>query len=202
MTGSDDDFGFGDFDLDADDLAALDAEEAKHYSQAPAPSLPLPIPARAPVVPEPPAPRPQKRQRTAQGWIARPPSQFGDDDLPDISVSGDGSYTVGGGVNSSLSTQQQPEQALPTATPAPPPPSSVTRQAPNLVRRANTPALLGSQATTRYVGPQRPFVPPRWANETNNVAGPSQQVSRNQASNVRFSQTLRPRKSYISLFQV
>jgi len=79
-----DDYFSDDIVLDETVLAVLDAEETKfrQSQQHPRPSQPIP---------------PPKRQKTDQGWKHTRPATQSDsfyDDLPEISISGDGSYGV------------------------------------------------------------------------------------------------------------
>ncbi|KAJ6499201.1 hypothetical protein C8R45DRAFT_1093446 [Mycena sanguinolenta] len=81
MDGSDDYFPFDDIVIDDQTLAVLESEEQKYLSQVPPPA---------------------KRQKTDNGWKPAPASvpnrapAFDDNDLPEISVHGDGSYAVRG----------------------------------------------------------------------------------------------------------
>ncbi|KAJ7901937.1 hypothetical protein B0H14DRAFT_1261277 [Mycena olivaceomarginata] len=104
MDGSDDYFSFEDIVLDDQTLAVLDSEEQKYLSQAP----------------------PPKRQRTDKGWKPAPVQSratIDDNDLPEISVHGDGSYAFRGaskaeGSNTTLNPPTVPRRV---ATVAPQP---------------------------------------------------------------------------------
>ncbi|KAJ7217952.1 hypothetical protein GGX14DRAFT_598835 [Mycena pura] len=109
MDGSDDYF-FDDIVLDDTTLAVLDSEERKYLSQA--------------------VPPPAKRQKTDTGWkpVVRPGHANAvandNEDLPEISVGGDGSYTVRSASRSTVLWNTHviplPPQRVPVASDATP----------------------------------------------------------------------------------
>lgn len=131
MADSDDDL-YDDIDFDASDLAVIDAEETRYVSatQLP-PSRPAP-PAKLP---------PPKRLKTPQGWVPtggvkREASLNDYDDLPDISVQGDGRY---GMQTRPIAGSRRVQATAGAKAPAQCPPPVVTR-APAPVQLARPPA--------------------------------------------------------------
>ncbi|KAK7005601.1 hypothetical protein R3P38DRAFT_2556549 [Favolaschia claudopus] len=123
---------FDDIVLDDQTLAVLDSEERKYLSQAPPPP---------------------KRQKTDNGWRPAPPIQLrgpplaDDNDLPEISVHGDGSYAVRGGLRNDASSRSKPQTVPPRAANGQP-----SRVPP---RAANVPVATRSNTSVRPQAPPR-----------------------------------------------
>jgi hypothetical protein len=131
MADSDEDL-FDDIELDADALAEIDAHTTQYITQGPSRPVPTrvqPLPKAPPPVPPlgqpsngfsrppPPAPAPQpKRRRTPNGWVSA--GQGGtsydtdDEDLPDITIREDGSYSAAP-VQPSINRQQNVSRPTP-----------------------------------------------------------------------------------------
>ncbi|KAF7376232.1 hypothetical protein MSAN_00038400 [Mycena sanguinolenta] len=154
MDGSDDYFPFDDIVIDEQTLAVLESEEQKYLSQVPPPA---------------------KRQKTDNGWKPAPASNrapvFDDNDLPEISVHGDGSYAVrgvpkAGGSNTATSVPRHAETVEPPRVQSRV--ANVTASRPNPrpeppPRRDSFPLVAPTRAQPppRPVAPATPHQPPR-----------------------------------------
>jgi hypothetical protein len=117
MAISDDEL-FDDIEFDDDAFAQIDAQTTQFLTQAPAPA-PVPAPAPAPAVARvhsrdsgpsrapPLALPPPKRRRTPTGWVSTT-SDMEEEDLPDITLTGDGSYALAPPVNRSHNAPVRP----------------------------------------------------------------------------------------------
>jgi len=90
-----DDYGFDEFELDEETLAILDQEEQKYLLNLNKPDTTRALAAKTPDIVEEPV---NKRHKTDTGWKSRSGAHYAlnddYDDLPEISVSGDGTYGI------------------------------------------------------------------------------------------------------------
>lgn len=148
-----DDYFVDDIVLDDNAIAILEQEERKHALSSQKPSAAA-------------TPPPAKRQKTETGWRPAPISRRADtldelDDLPEISVQGDGTYglharhtAANSGIASNLSTSSRVNAAQ-----APPLPPNSTHSKQPLSRTASSSSVLSQQNRVSSVVPQpRPVV--------------------------------------------
>jgi hypothetical protein len=107
MAISDDEL-FDDIEFDDDAFAQIDAQTTQFLTQAPAPAVARVHsrdsgPSRAPPLALP----PPKRRRTPTGWVSTT-NDMEDEDLPDITLTGDGSYALAPPVNRSHNAPVRP----------------------------------------------------------------------------------------------